>query len=247
MNDAIIELKVITREEAIDRSVWFLKSASCPNLLPSKTQLNKGIAGIIMFCGDATKANIKAKEHAFFQIYKEPIVDSILLTDIVDFIYFYDRMPDGMLYWEDINTCLSYVVGDGMCGMVPATLVGQSKIVSECIKKLKGNTDQYFRDFFKNVTNKLFTKQIAETNKVAANEKTPFRFISEPTELTIYDRLGIVSFYESYNSIVVEDGDHFLLVALSENKYVKIHRTMAKYNSIRTILENAAWKMTKNV
>jgi len=247
MNETIIELKVLTREEAIDRSVWFLKNASCPNLLPSKTQLNKGIAGIIMFSGDATKASIKAKEHAFFQIYKEPVVDSILLTDLVDFVYFYDRMPDGMLYWEDINACLSYVVGEGMCGMIPATLVEQSKIVAECIKKLKENTDQYFRSFFRDVTSKLFAKQMEEPSKKDTTDRTPFKFLSEATELSIYDRLGILAFYGSHNCIVVETGDYFLLVALSENKYVKIHRTMAKYNSIRTILEKAAWKLVENV
>ena len=245
MSDELIKIKIGTREEAVEQAVQFLRTAESPNVIKSTTQFHKGIAGIIMFSGDPTKEVRKAKGHAYFPIYKEQNSEEILLDDALDFAYFYDRVPDNVLYGYDMNMCASYILDDGICGMVSDTLVSNSKTVERCITKIKQNTDKFYALFFNDVTDKLLRKG-NKTEPIVNNEEktlTPFMFLDKATELPVYDRLGILHFYDTNNVIVVKEDDSFLLVVLAENKYVKIHRTMLKYNTIKAIVGDVAWTM----
>jgi hypothetical protein len=240
--DKIVQIKIITRDEAIDRAIEFLKTTPSPNLIPSTTQFNKGIAGITMFSGDATKETRKATDHAFFNIYGEQGCEDVLLADVVDFLYFYDRMPDNILYGQDINLSLNYIVGEGI-----NILFEQSRIVERCIAKIKKNTDRFFSTFFNDLMDKQLEKRVGTTVSELKNDAKPtsFKFMSPATEIPVYDRLGIISFYDNNNVVVVKDEDSFLLVVLAENEYIKVHRTMAKYNSIKAIFEECAWEMKR--
>jgi hypothetical protein len=194
-----------------------------------------------MFSGDATKPTMKARDHAFFNIY-DGVCENILLNDVIDFVYMYDRMPDNMLYGKDINICMHYVVGEGICGVVPDNLLAQSRLISKSLSKLKDNTTTFFSNFFEDISARILKTKSSLAPEPPKPSLTPFKFMSEATELPVYDRLGIINFYEQNDPIVVKDGDFYLLVKLSKNEYVKVHRTLKKYNSIKTIFDECTWE-----
>lgn len=249
MND-IIKHKVVTRKEAIDRAVGFLKTAPSPNMIPSTTQFNKGIAGIIMFSSDKTKDVVKAKEHAFFPIYPEYQYETLLLRDIVDFVYFYDRMQGDIFYANDVYTHTNYVVGEGICGIVSDMLL-QSKLVAKCVEKLKKNTDNFFSTLFLEISNKLLNPDgkdfKIETKNTQEKPLTLFSPVIDAKELFIYDRLGIINFYETHSVTVVKNNDCFLLLCTSENKYVRVRRNIMGYNSTKIMLEGCLYETNQQL
>lgn len=236
-----VELKTMTKEEAISKVVDFFKVAKSPNVIPSTTQFEFGYGGFLMFENYKEGDYHKVEEHAFFPLSETRRMEPLTINDRIDFLYIFDKMTEWFLDEDIVTHGLSLTsANDGITVKVPYIFTEKSRSVKVLINAAKTFTNNYYSKLFAEMTKQIGGDIVTNPNSLPEQPKLDFKINNSLTKKIAVDRMDVVNFIDSHESVIgltIKDKFATALISTTTNEYIVVHNYMKKSKSVSALLE----------
>lgn len=249
------EIKVVSREEAIEKVVYYCKSSKKPNVIPSTGNMCFGLAGLVMIDSDKEKPT----DVVYFPILDHtPEMVAVPVIDRLDVIGFMDSYGDNNCFLDINNmesTCyLSNPLKGTVCP-IPFSLMDTYSSMVVISNKLRGNNDSFYRSVIVDISSKVHGRSEPAVETVMPNKNKKGFSLLEPNkyrEVLVNDRLDFVKFFDDNKDqkiLRLVDNDFLVIVSVTSFSYVKVNPILKKRSrSVNIIIESIddSWKYQDN-